>query len=515
MLGRTFVALLTTLSLLLAGFALATPVSADPTPDKHCDLHDTTPKAEGAAVAPGTTGTIMVGGESVGYTISADGKTVTFTESVEFCVKASLDNSGAQSGTTFTVDWLNPGDNVPGISYFVVYGLNEDNGPDTGSITIRKNSVPDNDDDFPFTATGGLPSFSLDDDADGTLPRERTFTDLAPGTYTVTEGIVEHWTLTQLDCSTGGTGVTSTRTATIMLTAGAHVTCTFVNVKHATQAQGSITIRKNSVPDNDEDFAFTTTGAGLVGFSLDDDTDSTLPRELTFTGLALGTYTVTEGAVDQWVLTQLDCSEGGTGDIPNRTATIVLTAGAHVTCTFVNVKHPRPELGSITIIKNGVPDGAQDFAFTTTGTGLSSFSLDDDADATLSNQKSFTGLAAGNYSVMETLMTGWTLSSITCSTGGSGNTTTGTASIVLAAGANVTCTFVNTQVVQGSGNLPSTGGPATVVREGTQAGNPPLPNTAMPLGVTGSTQAALLALASMLALGAVGVAVAVEGRRRR
>lgn len=515
MLSRTLVALLTTMSLLLAGFALANPVSAAPAPDMHCNLHETTPKAEGAAVAPGSTGTIVVGGESVGYTISADGRTVTFTQSVEFCIKASLANSGLLSGTTSTVDWLNPGDNVPGISYFVVYGLNEETEPNTGSITIRKNSVPDNDDDFPFTATGGLPSFSLDDDADATLPRERTFTDLAPGTYTVTEGIVEPWTLTQLDCSSGGTGVISTRTATIMLTPGAHVTCTFVNVKHATQAQGTITIRKNSVPDNDEDFAFTTTGAGLIDFSLDDDTDSTLPREVTFTGLALGTYTVTEGPVDEWVLTQLDCSAGGTADIPNRTATIVLTAGAHVTCTFVNVKHPRPELGSITIVKDGVPDGAQDFAFTTSGTGLSAFSLDDDGDATLPNQKTFTGLAAGNYSVVETPVAGWTLSTITCSSGGSGDTTTRSASIVLAAGANVTCTFVNTQAVQGGGNLPGASGPPTVGREGTKSGSPLLPNTAAPLALTGSTPAALLALSSLLALAAGGVAVAVEGRRRR
>ena len=105
---------------------------------------------------------------------------------------------------------------------------------------------------------------------------------------------------------------------------------------------------------------------------------------------------------------------------------------------------PVPDLrvGSITIIKNAVPDAAQDFAFTTTGTGLSSFLLDDDADAERSNQQNFTGLAAGSYSVTETATAGWTLTSITCSAGGTVNGST--ANIVLAAGANVTCTFVNT-----------------------------------------------------------------------
>src|SRR4029453_11921937 len=48
---------------------------------------------------------------------------------------------------------------------------------------------------------------------------------------------------------------------------------------------------------------------------------------------------------------------------------------------------------SITIIKDAVPNSAQDFAFTTTG-GLSpaTFSLDDDADGTLSNTQVFSNI---------------------------------------------------------------------------------------------------------------------------
>ena len=161
------------------------------------------------------------------------------------------------------------------------------------------------------------------------------------------------------------------------------------------------------------------------------------------------------------------------------------------------------QLGSITIIKDAAPNNAQDFAFTTTGTGLSSFSLDDDADAALTNQRVFTGLAAGAYTVVETATTGWTLTSITCSTGGSGNTTTRTASITLAAGQNVTCTFLNTQ--QGGGTLP--GNPATV-RQGTLA------NTATDLDATGSVPAVILALVMLSGLAAAGYAARAEVRRR-
>ncbi len=103
--------------------------------------------------------------------------------------------------------------------------------------------------------------------------------------------------------------------------------------------------------------------------------------------------------------------------------------------------------GSITVIKDAQPNDPQDFSFTTTGTGLSSFSLDDDSDSTLSNTKIFTGLDAGSYSVAETLEAGWTLSSKTCQSDGTGSTfgqITNGVSVSLVAGENVICTFTNT-----------------------------------------------------------------------
>ena len=67
------------------------------------------------------------------------------------------------------------------------------------------------------------------------------------------------------------------------------------------------------------------------------------------------------------------CSDGS--PITN----INVAAGEVITCTFTNNKR-----GSITVVKDATPDDAQDFAFTAGG-GLSptSFSLDDDANATL------------------------------------------------------------------------------------------------------------------------------------
>ena len=71
--------------------------------------------------------------------------------------------------------------------------------------------------------------------------------------------------------------------------------CTYTNTKDAT-----ITIIKDAIPDDPQDFAFTTTGTGpagfTAGFSLDDDANATLLNTVTFTFPAarLGTKTVTE-----------------------------------------------------------------------------------------------------------------------------------------------------------------------------------------------------------------------------
>jgi len=147
--------------------------------------------------------------------------------------------------------------------------------------------------------------------------------------------------------------------------------------------------------------------------------------------------------VSGWSLTNLTCTGGGantTVSLATRTASIGLDAGENVTCTFTNTKS-----GSITIIHDAIPDDPQDFGYGTSGSGLSDTVLDDDADATLPNSRTFSGLLAGTYSVTDQGAPGFDLTALTCTTGGSGDLVTGTATITLAAGANVTCTFQNTK----------------------------------------------------------------------
>ena len=113
-------------------------------------------------------------------------------------------------------------------------------------------------------------------------------------------------------------------------------------------------------------------------------------------------------------------------------ATIDLDVGETVTCTFTNtqlgtiniVKDTVPDaaqdfsftddiagetevLGTINIVKDTVPDAAQDFSFTDDIAAPNNFMLDDDADGTLLDTETFTNVAAGTFTVTEAAVAGY------------------------------------------------------------------------------------------------------------
>jgi hypothetical protein len=324
-----------------------------------------------------------------------------------------------------------------------------------GTITINKDAVPNSAQDFQFNTTGGgnLPaSFFLDDDADGTLPSSRTFNNLTPGTFTVTEAAdPAGWQFGSLSCTSTGAGTstsTASKTATITLAGGGVATCTYVN-----NGTGSITVTKDAVPNDAQDFQFNTTGGSTVpaSFFLDDDADGTLPNTRTFTTVAAGTYTVTEAADPTgWQFGSLSCTNSGGATSTStaaKVATITLAPGGSASCTYTNNKQ-----GSITITKDAVPNGAQDFQFNTTGGGTvpASFFLDDDADGTLPNTRTFTNVPLGTYTVTEAAdPAGWAFGSLSCTNSG-GTTSTSTAgkvaTITIGAGGTASCTYVNNEL---------------------------------------------------------------------
>ncbi len=353
---------------------------------------------------------------------------------IAYCVYSSVLAAAGMRENTATVD----SNETPTDSDNAYYA--------TTSLTIVKDAVPNDAQNFTYSGSGPAGynfggGFSLDDDADGTLPNSRTFTKLVPGSYSLSEGALPSgWTLSSLVCTDpdGGSSVNlGTRTATIDIDPGESITCTYTNSK-----SGSIVIIEDSIPNDAQDFSYTGTGPSGYnfggGFSLDDDADPTLPNTRTFADLAVGTYTLSEGALPaNWNLTNLVCVDPDSGSSINlgtRTATIDVDAGETITCTYTNTKN-----GTIVVDKVTVPTGdTQSFNFDAVGGAYADFSL---TDAAAPNSQS---LAPGAYSVSETVPTGWTLTNSTCVS--SIGDTESAASIELDAGETVTCTFTDTKL---------------------------------------------------------------------
>jgi uncharacterized repeat protein (TIGR01451 family) len=94
-----------------------------------------------------------------------------------------------------------------------------------GTIEIEKRATPQGDQAFPFVGSDPLGAFSLVDDAGGTSS-SRTFTGLAPGTYTVQELVPPDWTLDGVTC-TDPSVVMAGPLVTIALAPGGSVVCTY------------------------------------------------------------------------------------------------------------------------------------------------------------------------------------------------------------------------------------------------------------------------------------------------
>jgi uncharacterized repeat protein (TIGR01451 family) len=304
-------------------------------------------------------------------------------------------------------------------------------------LRIEKLTLPDGDaTDFTFTPTNwnGNATFTRHDN-------EAAFASgiLTPGgtNYDAVETVPAGYALTGRACVLTGTATVKAFTPItdgirVNLSPGEDVTCTFTDTK-----LGSITVIKDSLPDDPQDFGFTTTGLTPAAFDLDDDGNNanTLSNTRTFASLLPGVFAVAETAVSGWT-TAATCTGDDDGTNP---ATIQLDPGENVTCTFTNTK-----LGSITVIKDSLPDDPQVFGFTTTGLTPATFDLDDDGNNAnaLSNTRTFSNLSPGAYAVAETAVSGWTTAA-TCTGDDDG---TNPATIQLDPGENVVCTFTNTKL---------------------------------------------------------------------
>jgi hypothetical protein len=200
----------------------------------------------------------------------------------------------------------------------------------SGTIIIEKSADPADDTVFAFNDdienAGG---FFLEH------AETKTFANVPAGQYGVLEYEAIGWTLDDIDCDdTDSTGNTATGLATINLSGGETVTCTFYNSLDT----GTIVIVKQSDPADDTLFSFTENILN-TGFALQDPTDNIE----TFNDVAPGSYNVAENVPAPWVLDDIDCDDANSSEnVAAATATINLEKGETVTCTFYNSNTPPP-----------------------------------------------------------------------------------------------------------------------------------------------------------------------------
>src|SRR5450830_1445933 len=301
----------------------------------------------------------------------------------------------------------------------------------SGTITVIKNTVGGND-TFHFTvsddvynvvSTFDIPTTTV---GQGTVGQGIYYVPVTAGTYYVTEGALPAGWVSN-DPSMVQTATVDDGTVAAAVYFNNNAMGTLEVIKHTTGGNGTFHFTVSGGVYDVSPFDITTDG-GIGSY--------TVP-------VIAGSYTVTEGTLPAgWV---------ATGDTA---MDVIVPINGTGTATFANnIIPPTPTpTGTITIIKDTVPNGPQDFSFTTTG-GLyatvganvyaTTFSLvdDTDADSTHLNTQVFSGVLPGTYTVTEAAAEGYTLDSIVGAT--SLDLPTGIATIELAAGESATVTFTN------------------------------------------------------------------------
>lgn len=293
-----------------------------------------------------------------------------------------------------------------------------------GKVIIRKQTLPDEDPnttEFSYTKQfntdpSSLNTFTLMDDG----VQDYGQTVLFGSGYTVEEATPPTgWTFKSLDCS-ASSGVTPT-------ILGAKVTfaiddendvldCTYTN-----EALGTVVIKKviNDGAAYNQSFAFTTSTLTGGNFSLTPTgTGEAGSAHKTFSNLSTGvTYDASETVPINWNLVSSTCD-----DSDSTPAAIKLNPGETVTCTFVN----EVERGAILIKKERkhAADGTGNHphagvTFTVTGGSTPSGGTTDvsDANGYACVDNLVVSALAGNYSVTETVPSGYVAKSTNPQTG--------------------------------------------------------------------------------------------------
>lgn len=218
-----------------------------------------------------------------------------------------------------------------------------------GKIKVVKDLVPSSDSGrFDLKIDGSTVKSRAGDGDSGYNDRLS-----AHSTHSVSEVASSGTLLSDYDssikCTKNGSTIKSgsgTSLSGIQVNVGDYIICTITNTRKA-PPKGTIEIEKQTDPANSNaSFGFTSAVAG--NFSLSDNGVKTVTN---VTPNSSGTpYVVTESTTAGWRLQSVTCSDSdSTGSVANRTASIKVSSGETVRCTFTN----KQINSSINIVKSG------------------------------------------------------------------------------------------------------------------------------------------------------------------
>jgi SdrD B-like domain/Prealbumin-like fold domain len=215
--------------------------------------------------------------------------------------------------------------------------------------------------------------------------------------------------------------------------------------------KGEIEVNKKVDTDGDGHYEGGNTTANQLGFRWGLDNESANRTMGSDTYATVGQHTITENSINGYVFTGWYYSDDSYKSCANpRGTTLPVTVEVEKHKTRKITLCNKILKGSITIVKDAQPNSDQNFYFEIDkkySQWDENFTLDDDGNNYnyRSNSRTFEKLSAGTYVVTEAAVNGWNLSDITCSEDANVavDKDARKATITLAPGDNVTCTFVN------------------------------------------------------------------------
>lgn len=261
------------------------------------------------------------------------------------------------------------------------------------------------------------------------------------------------------------------RGATLMSVVALVVAAGPAAVSGGQAAQATVTITKVTDPAVDpQDFQFVNSFpvSSPTGNILDTDPTSSVPLSSYSFGVSgddLGFVYVSETEPSGWTLTDILCTgdEEVSYNVDGNNVSLDVDLGENIACTFYNTKRAQLTLQKVTV----PAQDPQGFDFDLTGGAVpADYDLDTDPASMFTGSNitwSVNPDDLGDYTITETAVSGWSLTSLACIGNTDGDTLTSLVDRVvdfeIDAGELIICTFTNTKAgfeSQAPSNPPST-----------------------------------------------------------